>query len=39
MTKLVLSLTGKKKPTAKQIYESLKPVQVRALKVLTENLK
>jgi hypothetical protein len=39
MTKLVLSLTVKKKPTAKQIYESLKPVQVRALKVLTENLK
>ena len=39
MTKLILSLTGKKKPTAKQIYETLKPVQVRALNVLTENLK
>ncbi len=39
MTTLVMSLTSKITPTAKQIYETLKPVEVRALKMLTESLR
>ncbi len=39
MTALIMSLTGKTKPTAKQLYETLKPIEVRALKMLTETLR
>ena len=39
MDTLLVALGKKTKPTAKQLYEMLKPIEVDALKALTENLK
>lgn len=39
MDALLIALGKKTKPTAKQLYEMLKPIEVDSLKALTENLK
>ncbi|HAS85024.1 MAG TPA: hypothetical protein DCS23_03085 [Candidatus Yonathbacteria bacterium] len=39
MDVLLVALGKKTKPTAKQLYEMLRPIEVDALKALTENLK
>lgn len=39
MDALLTALGKKTKPTAKQLYEMLKPIEVDSLKALTENLK
>lgn len=39
MAKLLVSFSGKKQPSAKQFYELLKPVEIRALSSLAETLK
>lgn len=39
MEALLIALGAKKKPTAKQLYELLKPIEIDSLRVLTENLK
>ncbi len=39
MEALLIALGAKKKPTAKQLYEMLKPIEIDSLKVLVENLK
>lgn len=39
MDALLVSLGAKTKPTAKQLYEMLKPIEVGSLKALTESLK
>lgn len=39
METLLIALGAKKKPTAKQLYELLKPIEVDSLKALAENLK
>ncbi len=36
---LLVSLGNKKKPTAKELYELLKPVEMSSLKALTESLR
>lgn len=39
MDELLVSLGNKKKPTAKQLYEMLRPIEVESLKALSESLK
>ncbi|SRR3989344_4701928 len=39
MDAFILSLGGKKSPTAKQFYESLKPIEIESLRTLVEGLK
>ena len=39
MQMLIQSLSTKERPTAKQFYELLKPLEARSLKVITEILK
>lgn len=39
MDALLVALSKKTKPTAKQLYEMLRPIEVDALKALTESLK
>ncbi|OHA79142.1 MAG: hypothetical protein A2747_01420 [Candidatus Yonathbacteria bacterium RIFCSPHIGHO2_01_FULL_44_41] len=39
MEALLIALGGKTKPTAKQLYEMLKPIEVESLRALTETLK
>ena len=39
MEALLIALGAKKKPTAKQLYEMLKPIEIDSLKALAENLK
>lgn len=39
MATLLVSLGAKTKPTSKQLYEMLKPIEASSLKVLSENLK
>ena len=39
MEALLVALGKKTKPTAKQLYEMLRPIEVDALKALSENLK
>ena len=39
MGALLVSIGAKKKPTAKQLYEMLKPIESDSLKALVENLK
>lgn len=39
MEALLIALGKKTKPTAKQLYEMLKPIEVDSLKALSENLK
>ena len=39
MEALLVALGKKTKPTAKQLYEMLRPIEVYALKALSENLK
>ena len=39
MDTLLVSLGAKIKPTTKQLYEKLKPIEVDSLKALSENLK
>jgi len=39
METLLVALGKKTKPTAKQLYEMLRPIEVDSLKALTENLK
>lgn len=39
MDALLVSLGAKTKPTAKQLYEMLKPIEVDSLKALNESLK
>lgn len=38
MDSLLIALGGKTKPTAKQLYEMLKPIEVNSLKALAEHL-
>lgn len=39
MDALLIALGKKTKPTAKELYEMLKPIEVDSLKALTDNLK